>query len=49
MSPCGMPCHCLPARVPVRIMWQLEKDTSHIPADLEYNEPVHEISNNLTF
>ena len=26
MSPCGMPCHCSPARVLVGVIWQLERD-----------------------
>ena len=36
IPPCGMPGHCPTASVPVRVIWQLERDTSHIPAVLEY-------------
>ena len=38
MFPCGICFHveCHPASVPVQVMWQLGRDTSHVPAGLQY-------------
>ena len=36
ISPCGMSSYCSPPSIPIRVMWQLEWDTSHIRSGLEY-------------